>query len=411
MSVTDTSPSPVSLTPADVKVVDCDTHLSEPHDLFTSQVPASMKDKVPHVAYDSDGERVWLFDGDEVLMTPTHSGSSVRKDGTKKSFWEYNINRTMQIEETFPAAYDPAARVEMMDDQSIWAQIIYPNLLGFAANKLVRHPDKSLANFIVSVYNDAVAQMQETSGNRLFPQALVPFWDIDASVKEVERAHNELHLTGITMCSEPHAGDLPDLVNRHWDPLWEVCSELEMPINFHTGASEFGTDAFLKSVWPSQDRFRKHICGAVNLELHNARILNNLLASDLLDRFPKTKWVTVESGIGWIPFVIERLQYQLTEALPEGGLDDGVMEFSEPLDLFHRQVYACFWFEEVAPSRMLDYIGFDNVLFESDFPHPTCLYPSAVEHGLRVLAPWGPDVQRKVMQDNAVKLYKLPLPA
>ena len=250
MSVTDTSPSPVSLTPSDVKVVDCDTHLSEPHDLFTSQVPASMKDKVPHVAYGSDGERVWLFDGDEVLMTPTHSGSSVRKDGTKKSFWEYNINRTMQIEETFPAAYDPAARVEMMDDQSIWAQIIYPNLLGFAANKLVRHPDKSLANFIVSVYNDAVAQMQETSGNRLFPQALVPFWDIDASVKEVERARNELHLTGITMCSEPHAGDLPDLVNRHWDPLWEVCSELEMPINFHTGASEFGTDAFSRASGP-----------------------------------------------------------------------------------------------------------------------------------------------------------------
>jgi len=189
-----------------------------------------------------------------------------------------------------------------------------------------------------------------------------------------------------------------------------VCSDLSMPINFHTGASQFGIDAFLKGVWPSQDRFRKHICGAVNLELHNARILNNLLASDLLDRFPKTKWVTVESGIGWIPFVIERLQYQLTEPLPEGGLDEGLAEFSSPLDLFHRQVYACFWFEELAPSRTLDYIGFDNVLFETDFPHPTCLYPSAVEHGLRVLAPWGPDVQRKVMQDNAVKLYNLPLP-
>ena len=136
MSITGTEKSTESLTPADVKVIDCDTHLSEPHDLFTAQVPASLKDKVPHVALDSHGERVWLFDGDEVLMTPTHSGSSVGKDGQKKSFWEYNINRTMQIEEAFPAAYSPAARVEMMDDQSIWAQIIYPNLLGFAANKL-----------------------------------------------------------------------------------------------------------------------------------------------------------------------------------------------------------------------------------------------------------------------------------
>jgi predicted TIM-barrel fold metal-dependent hydrolase len=409
MTTTTEAPATKSLTASDLKVIDCDTHLSESHDLFTSRVPASLKDKVPHVAINADGERAWLFNGDDLLATPTHSGSSVGKDGQKKSFWEYNINRTMQIEDTYPPAYDPKARVEMMDQHSIWAQIIYPNLLGFAANRLVKLPDRDLANFIVSVYNDAVAEMQSDSGGRLLPQALVPFWDVDASVKEVERIHNELDLRGITMCSEPHAGDLPDLVNHHWDPLWEVCSELGVPINFHTGASEFGQEAFLKSVWPSLDRFRKHICGAVNLELHNARIMNNLLASDLLDRFPKTKWVTVESGIGWIPFVIERLQYQLTEPLPEGGLDDGVMEFSEPLDLFHRQVYACFWFEELAPSRALDMIGFDNVLFETDFPHPTCLYPDAVEHGLRVLAPWGPEVQRKVMQDNAAKLYRIPV--
>jgi hypothetical protein len=60
-------------------------------------------------------------------------------------------------------------------------------------------------------------------------------------------------------------------------------------------------------------------------------------------------------------------------------------------------------------SRELDYTGFDNVLFETDVPHPTCLYPSAVEHGLAVLAPWGPDVQGKVMQDNAAKLYRVPI--
>jgi uncharacterized protein len=394
----------MSLLPSDLKVVDADTHFSEPHDLWSSRVPASMHDAFPHVV-EHDGQRAWLFDGDAVMSAPAGSGSSVRRDGTKKSFWQYNIEATMSVEEASAAAYDPQARLQMMDRESIWAQVIYPNVAGFAANKMVKLANRKLANAIVSVYNDAVAEMQAGSGGRLFPQALVPFWDIEASVREVARARVELGLTGITMCSEPHAGDLPDLLDRHWDPLWEVCGELGLPINFHVGASEFGMDAFYKSAWPSHDKIRRHIVGAVNIELHNARIMSNLLASDLLDRFPKTKWVSVESGIGWIPYVIERLQYQLTEPLPDGV----EMQITPPLELFRRQVYACFWFEDIGPSRTLDFLGFDNIMFETDFPHPTCLYPSAVEHGLKVLEPWGPDVQRKVMQDNAARLYGIPI--
>ena len=395
-----------SLAPSDLRVVDADTHFSEPHDLWTSRVPASMRDAFPHVV-ERDGQRAWLFNGDDVMSAPAGSGSSVRRDGTKKSFWQYNIEATMQVEEASQAAYDPVARLEMMDEQHIWAQIIYPNVAGFAANRFVVLENRDLANAIVSVYNDAVAEMQAGSGGRLFPQALVPFWDIDASVKEVARAKTELGLTGITMCSEPHAGNLPDLLDEHWNPLWEVCSDLDLPINFHVGASQFGMDAFFKSVWPSHDKIRAHIVGAVNIELHNSRIMANLLASDLLDRYPKTKWVSVESGIGWIPYVIERLQYQLTEPPPE----DSDLNVTPPLELFRRQVYACFWFEDMGPARTLDFLGFDNILFETDFPHPTCLYPSAVEHGLKVLEPWGPEVQRKVMQDNAAQLYHLPIAA
>jgi predicted TIM-barrel fold metal-dependent hydrolase len=70
-------------------------------------------------------------------------------------------------------------------------------------------------------------------------------------------------------------------------------------------------------------------------------------------------------------------------------------------------VYACFWFEDAAPSRLLDRIGFDNVLFETDYPHPTCLYPTPVQHGIKVLEPWGPEVTRKILGENAARLYRL----
>jgi len=158
-----------SLTIDDLKVVDADTHFSEPHDLWTSRVPAAMRDAFPHVV-ERDGQRAWLFNGDDIMSAPAGSGSSIRRDGTKKSFWQYNIESTMQVEEASQAAYDPVARLEMMDEQRIWAQIIYPNVAGFAANRFVMLENRDLANAIVSVYNDAVAEMQAGSGGRLFPR-------------------------------------------------------------------------------------------------------------------------------------------------------------------------------------------------------------------------------------------------
>jgi len=79
--------------------------------------------------------------------------------------------------------------------------------------------------------------------------------------------------------------------------------------------------------------------------------------------------------------------------------------------MFRRNIYACFWFEEAGPLRLLDDLGADNVMWESDFPHPTCLYPDPVTRTLAVLRDVDPAVVRKVMQDNAASLYGISLPS
>lgn len=384
-----------------IPVIDADSHISEPHDLWTSRVGARYRDLVPHVVRGDDGLDTWFVNGDQ-FFSPGGASSAIRPDGTKQPLTEFDIRTGLQQDEVHEASWDVKARLEMLDDLGIWAQIVYPNVVGFGANKLV-HLDPGLSAEIVSIYNDAMSEVQEASGLRLFPQALVPFWDVDGAVAEVERAR-KAGLRGLVMCSEPHAGGLPDLLDPHWYPLWEVCGELGMPVNFHVGASDFGMEAFVKSVWPSHDRDHSILVGASMLEIHNARILANILASDLLDRFPRTRWVSVESGIGWIPFVIERLNWQIAD------LDSPSVRHTPPLELFRRQMYACFWFESAAPEYSLEAIGFDNVLFETDFPHPTCLYPDPVQHGMSVLERWGPDVQRKVMGGNAAALYGIPIP-
>ena len=389
---------------SDVKIIDVDTHYSEPADLWTARVPAKFHDLVPHQVGSEEKGFAWLVNGDEVLSARAGAGSVVNKDGTKTALWDWDITGGRRIGEVHPASHDPRERVDFMTEQGIFAQIIYPNIAGFGGHKLMKLP-RDLSKLIVETYNDAVAEMQAVSNGRLFPQALVPFWDIDLAVKEVERAATKLDLRGIVMCSEPHSAGFPDLVDHHWDPLWEACTEFGMPINLHVGASEFSMDTFMNGAWPSLPHHRRHVVGSCLIELHNARVLSNLLTSDLLVRFPETKWISVESGIGWIPYVIERLEYQLRDTTPDGrGFDQPF-----PSELFRRQVYACFWFEDVGPRKLLDDIGVDNVMFETDFPHPTCLYPSAREHALKVLEPWGEDVQRKVLQDNAAKLYRIAL--
>lgn len=397
-----------------MKVVDADTHITEWHDLWTSRVPPSMRTKVPHVVKDSEGVQAWVFNDDDVLHRPAGASAVIRRDGSKQKYWEsqaWDIQSGLTFDEVAVGAYDVHARLETMDQMGIWAQIAYPNLAGFGANRFAKIADKKLSIEIVKIYNDAVAEFQRESGDRIFPMMLVPYWDIEAAVKEIDRCGRELGLRGITMCSEPQAGGLPDLPSEHWNPIWEACTDLQMPINFHVGASDFGMDAFFNGAWPSNSAYRRYVVGCALLELHNARVLSNLLISDLLDRYPALKWVLVESGIGWVPYVLERLEYQLLDSSPE---DPSMGMPSSPTDRLRAHVYNCFWFEELGPSTALDRIGFDNVLFETDYPHPTCLYPSgrpdtsAVEHGMKVLSSWGPEVTRKVMSENAMSLYRLP---
>jgi predicted TIM-barrel fold metal-dependent hydrolase len=394
-----------------LKVVDADTHISEWRDLWTSRVPASMKTKVPHVVKDDNGIEMWMFNDDDLLHRPAGASSVIRKDGTKQTFWElssWDIQSGMSLDDVAAGSYDVDERLKVMDAMGVYAQIAYPNIAGFGANRLAQIEDKDLALQIVSIYNDAVGEFQANSKGRVFPMMLVPFWDVQAAAKEVERCATELDLRGITMCSEPQAGGLPDLLDEHWNPLWDVCADKALPVNFHVGATDFGMEAFFKGAWPSNDQYRRYVVGCALLELHNSRILANLLTSTLLDRYDTLKWVLVESGIGWIPYVLERLEHQLLDKAPPEGLN-----IKSPTQQLRDHVYNCFWFEEAGPSSTLDRVGFDNVLFETDYPHPTCLYPSgeldtsAIQHGIKVLESWGPEVTRKVLSENAAKLYKI----
>jgi predicted TIM-barrel fold metal-dependent hydrolase len=139
--------------------------------------------------------------------------------------------------------------------------------------------------------------------------------------------------------------------------------------------------------------------------ISNARVICNLIVSGLLERYPKLKFVSVESGIGWLPFILEGIEYEIYEA----GADVDKQLSLTPPEYFRRQIYGCFWFEKRGLADMIRRVGVDNCMFETDFPHPTCLYPTPLESAAQALEGLTPAEMRKVMSGNAAKLYKIPM--
>jgi predicted TIM-barrel fold metal-dependent hydrolase len=380
----------------DLRVIDADTHLTEPHDLWTSRAPAAYRDRVPQVI-EVDGAPMWTVDG--AVLGRASASSVVHRDGSRSRGTAF-ISWT--FDDAHPAAYDVPTRLEVMDEVGVWAQIVYPNAAGFGGQRFGALGDPVLKNLCATLYNDAMAELQDQGAGRLYPMALLPWWDVDASVAEATRAA-ELGLRGVNMTSDPQQGGAPDLNDRAWDPLWETCAGLGLPVNFHIGASDTSMSWFGNSPWPSQGDDQKLAIGSAMMYLTNARVLANLIISGLLERHPTVKFVSVESGIGWIPFVLEALTHQLTETSP-GALDHLTLS---PLEYFQRQMYACFWFEKDDVAHAVDRLGADNLLFETDFPHPTCLYPDSMAAAAPGLAALGPDDRRKVLHDNAAALYNI----
>ena len=385
--------------PERLAVLDADSHFTDVDDLWTKRAPAAYKDEILHVE-EVDGERTWVIEG--TPLGKAGGGSTIDREGVKHPFQESMIE--WDFERAHVAAWDVDARLEVLDDMGIEHQVLYPNALGLGGQALADVKDPVLRRLCVEIFNDSRAEIQDRTNNRLLPMPILPAWDIEACVREAQRVA-ELGLRGINMTSDPQDLGSPDLANVAWDPLWEVCADLELPVHFHIGASLTAMNFFGEYFWASQDEFVKPAIGGSMLFIGNARVVINTIFSGLFDRFPKLKMVSVESGIGWVPFILETMDWELPENAPvqAAELDRA------PSEYFKTNWYATMWFETGRGhlQELVDKVGEDNVMFETDFPHPTALWPKPLEHVHEAMATLRPGSRRKILAENGKKLYRL----
>ena len=206
----------MSLTVHGIPVIDIDSHYTEPPDLWTSRAPAKYKDSVPHITLNDEGQQRWTVLDDIDFGPPGFT--VVREDGSK----EYGSISLASFEQMSKAATDPKARLKLLDDLGIAQQIVYPNVAGFGSQNFVKIEDHELRNVCCTVYNDAIAEFQDEGAGRLFPQGLVPFWDIPGGRRRTpanqgsrhDRDHDVRHARSV----RPAASRRPRLGSRSGTP-------------------------------------------------------------------------------------------------------------------------------------------------------------------------------------------------
>jgi len=374
-----------------IKIVDTDTHITEAPDLFTSRAPAGLKGKMPEVRR-HDGVDRW-FVGDRNFGSL--GGNVIRADNNKL------LGRLAfpTLDEGHPGAHDTKSRVQAMDDMGVWAQICFQNSGVTQAGSLMSLGDNELALSVIKIYNDAGAERQQESGQRLFTMAHLPLWDKAEMEAEAKRCI-DMGLKGFVLPDTPERIGVPSFVEDYWTPLLEMCNDTGTPINFHLNAA-IDPNAL---VWKGFGFEQSLSVIATMFCIGNAATMGNWMVSGRLDQFPKLKIGLIESGMGWIPFAIEAYEHQFKEMLP----NKAKALQRRPWEYFRDQFWVTFWFEKVGPTQLLETIGVNKVMFETDFPHPTSLYPGVQEHIVDVLGGYDYEVKKRVLERNAAELYNLP---
>jgi uncharacterized protein len=384
---------------APIAVVDVDSHLTEPPDLWSERLPAKWAGAAPRVAPDpSTGVERWRI-GD-TWCAGVGMQSQIGWRETPPSFpptWKEVPRNT----------YEAEGRLAWMDEHGIDAQVLYPNVVTFDGHAIMALESRELQAAIYRAYNDYVHEFSRHRPDRLVPIAAVPFWDVQATVAEMTRCA-ELGFTGIVWAATMDRHGLPPFTDRHWDPVYETAQALRLSINFHVGVgSTEGELVSMRELHDGQFDYAFWAASSTQSFLANGTTVTRLILSGVCQRFPDLRFVSVESGFGFVPYLLEALDWQWRTIGAPGHHPGWLM----PSEYFRRQIYCTFWFEQDSLPLVSQLA--DNVMFETDFPHSTALAPgaSSAPSPRKILAEdaqvLDPAVTEKVFSANARNLYRI----
>ncbi len=376
----------------EMHVMSADSHVMEPADFWATRLDVKYRDQAPRVVKNDKGAG-YVFVAPGISPFPVAGGFGTGRSGT-----ELKEHLTKGYEAARPSGWDPAERIKDQDIDGVEAEVLYTTL----GMRLFSLDDAGLQRACFGAYNDWLAEFCSYNPKRLVGNALISLEDIGEGIKELERCAR-IGLRGAMIWgSAPE--DRP-YSSRMYDPFWQAASELEMPLSLHVITGR-GRESKLE-VDPKTGNIVS-LAGPTRLEMYAnviheiQRSLTSLIVSGVLERFPRLKLVSAENDVGWLPHYMYRLDHawEKYSALTPEPLP------LKPSDYMRRQLWATFQDDPVGPATYR-FFGSSNYMWASDFPHTDSTWPNSRKIIEKDFAGVPEDVTRKIVFENAAKLYRL----
>ena len=391
------------------RIISVDDHVVEPPDLWTSRLPSKYADRCPRVERDS---AVFNFEGG------VFSYEKGVEEGTPCDWWLYddliypfpklsaavgfeNLDvEPVTFDEIRPGSWIQSERLADMDANHVDVSICFPNVLPrFCGQTFLEREDKELALLCVKAYNDWMID-EWCAGNgkgRLIPLTLIPLWDPIEAAEEVHRCASKGSFA-VAFSENPYHLGLPSIhdKNHFWDPFFSACQETETVVCMHIGSS---------SKMPSTSPDAPFSVSSTITFANAMGSMCDYILSGIFVRFPKLKIAYAEGQVGWMPYVVERMDKIWEE---RGDASFGIDLPDPPSSYIPNHIWGCIFDDEIGLKNR-DIIGMNQICFEGDFPHADTTFPNTLDVATKICteAKLSEDEIYMLMRGNAIDCFGL----
>jgi predicted TIM-barrel fold metal-dependent hydrolase len=385
-------------------LISTDDHLIEHPTLWADRLPTKYQDQGPRIVekilpgsvLEGDGNspksselrpaQVWQWEG---RIYPYIGLNAVA--GKKPE--EFGAE-PIRYDDMIPGCYDPVARIADMDIDGIQAGLNFPSFPRFAGTVFLEAQDWELALLSVQAWNDYVLDEWCPAGrDRFIPMVILPLWSVEESVKEIYRTADK-GSKAISFVENPVPLKLPSFHTNHWDPIFAAATDTNQPLCVH-----FGTSGKAPVTAPEAPM-------AVMISLFGCNSMYaaaDLLFSPVFHNHPNLKFALSEGGIGWVPYLLERMD----QTWEKHRFYQNINQTVRPSELFSKHMFGCFIDDQFGVD-IRHKVGIDNITWECDYPHSDSNWPNSrkVVHDMMINVPDG-DVH-KMVELNARTLFNFP---
>lgn len=365
------------------KLISADSHFVEPPNMWVERMDKKFRDRAPHTVKGLNGrEGEWFVCENISPMTVAgFFGAGVPSqelaDHNKKGF-----------DQAPKSVWDPAYRIADQDRDGVQAEVIYTSM----GMPLFGLDDAELRAACFRAFNDWATEYCSYDLNRLIPLGLITLEDVPAAVSELQRIANK-GMRGAMIWAEP-PDDRP-YSHADYEPFWAAAQDLNMPLSLHILTARGGTGANFMSG-------RSFVLSIATLHHQIERSIVEMVFGGVLEKFPRLKIVSAENDVGWMPYLMYRLDTIQNRLGAMGGLKLP-MRASEYIK---RQVYATFIADPVFVDSLHRY-GPENIMWSSDYPHTAATFPRSQEIVTKRFGTLPEEQRRKIVYGTAARVYGL----